>query len=475
VYVECIFFRIYTFKMSTTQSIEVITDKMEKTIERMGGTQCGADWCISALDPFHDSALNDLRGLPDGNCMKSVVEIVTSAATVSCPSTITTGTWECQLNMWNWHTGQSLLPGFVSGPTINSSAAAQQGLTVFADPTTGVNAIQAGGLTWSTGASGFTNGFGKAQGIITPANAYIFGNYRVIGQAFEVRSIGPALYRSGASYLWRLPTPDADDSPVGNYQVSGTGVTQQPAKIYQIDQMPLNINDAELIPDTVMLKAEEGCYIVSRFNNLCTSVSNDPLVVPVMRGSATVNIDGRNNPVYSAWIPLSSTNQLTVGTSVWVNQPTINHVQVSSFDQCGAMFTGLSLQDVLELRVRWIIEKFPTIDEPTIMILATPSPQYDPVAIEAYSKIIYKLPVGVPVRENGLGDWFRQAASTLGSVAGPILSALPHPAAKAAGTAITAVAKAFKPPDSKQDAGKKLVAKLKNSQSSSKPKAKKKK
>jgi len=458
--------------MSTTQSVEVITDKMEKTIERMGGTQCGADWCIAALDPFHDSAISDLRGFPDGACMKSVVEVVTSAATISCPSSITTGTWEAQIVNWNWLTSMVLIQGWLTGDSpIENNRAAPAFLMNGA-----TNSLTTGGLSWTTGASNFSSVGGLASGQLNPASAYLLGNHRVIGQAFEVRSVGPALYRAGVSYLWRLPAGSPELAPIVNFIQQGASPVTANNKSYIIDAIPINITDAELIPDTVMLKAEEGCYVVSRMNSLEQSPTADPLVSPIIRYRLSTNNDSSNYPLSTAYgTGTLQSNGATVGANTWTGPGQPQVVQVSKMDLNGAIFTGLNPQDVLEVRVRWIIEKFPTLDEPTIMILATPSPQYDPIALEAYSRIIYRLPVGVPVRENGLGDWFRQAASSLGSIAGPILSMLPHPAAKAAGTAITAVSKAFKPPDSKQDAGKKLVAKLKPKVTATKPKAKKKK
>jgi len=43
------------------------------------------------------------------------------------------------------------------------------------------------------------------------------------------------------------------------------------------------------------------------------------------------------------------------------------------------------------------------------------------------------LPVGVMQKENGLGDWFRDAVSTVSEIVSPVMSMIPHPAAQAIG------------------------------------------
>jgi len=232
--------------------------------------------------------------------------------------------------------------------------------------------------------------------------------------------------------LWRLPSPDASLSPVAKFVSSAnTAATIPPySKAYVFDQIPLNISDAELIPDSVMLNAEEGCYVVSRYNSEDTTAGDDPLVCPVMRLGASTFADNNGAIANFAYAPGISFNGLAAGAQTWLVQQTVPSAQVAIFDISGAMFTGLNLSDSLEIRVRWIIEKFPTMDEKVILTLATPSPKRDDVAVEAYSEITQVLPVGVPVRANSLGDWFREAAGALTKFATPILKSIPHPAAQ---------------------------------------------
>jgi hypothetical protein len=52
------------------------------------------------------------------------------------------------------------------------------------------------------------------------------------------------------------------------------------------------------------------------------------------------------------------------------------------------------------------IETFPSINDPGILVLATPSAQYDPVALEIFSRALTCMPIGVPLADNFFGDWF---------------------------------------------------------------------
>jgi len=105
----------------------------------------------------------------------------------------------------------------------------------------------------------------------------------------------------------------------------------------------------------------------------------------------------------------------------------------TKFDQSGAYFTGLSATTTLQ--VTWIVdvERFPTEQQSDLIVIATPSPAYDNVALEAYAHIMQDMPTGVMQKENGLGDWFMSAVGKVRDVVMPLLrgSAQSSPAAAA--------------------------------------------
>jgi hypothetical protein len=101
----------------------------------------------------------------------------------------------------------------------------------------------------------------------------------------------------------------------------------------------------------------------------------------------------------------------------------------------GAFFTGLSNQSSLTVTLNCWIEYFPSPIDQSLVVLATPSPRYDLIAQEIYSEALADMPVGVMVKENGLGDWFKDTVAKVSSWAAPALSAVPHPLAQAAASA----------------------------------------
>jgi len=69
-------------------------------------------------------------------------------------------------------------------------------------------------------------------------------------------------------------------------------------------------------------------------------------------------------------------------------------------------------------------------------VLAKPSCRADDAAIEMYSEVIRQMPVGVPQKMNGLGEWFSDAVSAASDFISPVLSAIPHPVAQGASMAL---------------------------------------
>jgi hypothetical protein len=98
----------------------------------------------------------------------------------------------------------------------------------------------------------------------------------------------------------------------------------------------------------------------------------------------------------------------------------------SGFTPISMYFAGLSNQTTLELRVRAIVEYFPTPSE-TLISLASPSPIYDPVAFQAYALIARNAPYAVPVGFNMDSRYFKMVLQVLSNagLAAPLLAAVP--------------------------------------------------
>jgi len=438
---------------NSNATVEAITDRMESTLTKMGGTPAGSDWCMAALDPYHDTEFENLRGFPDGTGNASIVQVVSETFTVGAPTGLTTSTWDCHATMWPWLDQYNVSAGdFLER---NSASNIQGTLQPIFMNSNSNSTVPFGGLTLSSGNSGYTdllsNGavsYGAlSTSCVTPDSAFLQGEYRVIGQAFEVRSVGPDLYKSGSVWLWRQPTPNTVSSVTGISGGRTSGNPQVATTMLVMDLPPQTAADVQLIPSTVMLNAKEGAYVVSRFNNIDPPKVDNNAVTPILV-SGIIDTNYTANTLDNIWVSFGGQIRETVfvpNTTASAGFYRSAAVNASNFDLTGAFFTGLNPQDVLTFSVRWIIERFPSIEEKSILVLAKSPPCYDPVAIEAYSRIVCHLPVGVPVRSNSIGDWFRQAAGALGSIAAPILKQIPHPYAQAASKVIATASKALTP------------------------------
>jgi len=77
-----------------------------------------------------------------------------------------------------------------------------------------------------------------------------------------------------------------------------------------------------------------------------------------------------------------------------------------------AYFSGLSDTSTLNVNYNVWLERCPTQKDADLITMATPSAKYDPMALEIYALIMTEMPIGVFVKENGLGDWFAHGVAS---------------------------------------------------------------
>jgi len=109
------------------------------------------------------------------------------------------------------------------------------------------------------------------------------------------------------------------------------------------------------------------------------------------------------------------------------------------FNHSGAYFTGLSNSTTLQLNATYYIERFPSQQDSALVVLARNSCHGDHIALDLYSEIIKEMPVGVPQRMNGMGEWFADAVSSATDFIAPVLSAIPIPMAQTVGAGLKVV------------------------------------
>jgi len=407
---------------------------LEKYVTDKALSPEGRDFLIASLDPMHDMQLSSLKGWPDLESSSSIVRCIKKSFTVTKPAGLTAGqNWDCHVMAW---------------PFLNRTAMQQ-----FSRGTNYPgNLLLYGGGTGITlgGVDSFAVDSGNPLNLYTPAtsipsgnasldSSYLKGASRLVGLGVEAQNTTAELNRQGMVTVYRQNQSalSIDTRTVGG--LSGSSPTTLAVSTKSVRSPPLTVQSALLIPGSRQWRAEDGAYIMAPF----VGSSNPPMMV------------GYDLPV----IPTTDTAEDEVGDAGPtlnlnnVIMPTLN--QQSTFPaSCaatklhpihmpGMIFTGLSPETSLQIQVNFYVETFPTPAENDILVLATPSAPYDPVALEMFSRALSDLPVGVPADFNGFGDWFAAVVKAITDFASPALLAFGQPLLAAGSTAANVAARGY--------------------------------
>jgi len=353
-----------------------------------GCTKLGRDWLKAALDPFHDKML-DVTGMPDGTNALSLRQIVTQAAVITSSS----GPWDVSI---------------VDFPTINSGSKTtynqvvaystggngptggfQLGASVFQAPT---------GLSWIQAASGtaldWTSTTPTTGGTLTLPGTYGQSPYRIIAKGFEVYNTSNVLNQGGNCVCWTQNVPNISGA---SPQLITSASFANPGYfgLCLCPSPPTTIGQAENLPNSVNFLAAQGCYVPGRLNSIDLPTS-----------TATCN-----QYLYYSSVP--TTGPYLVATPIAGGTSTYSNIfSQQSFNLTGAFFTGLPANTTLLVRQRLVLETFPSFGD-SLLTNSRPSPAFDPIALEIYTRCLARLPVGVPVDQNALGEWFRSVVNTV--------------------------------------------------------------
>lgn len=387
--------------------------------KRTGLTEAGKNWLMAAVDPFHDNQFK-VDGFPDPTSSPSIVQCVKQSMTLKVPASVgATANWDCMIVAYPWLNfipvnGENDFPGF--GQTTFTSGS----------PTTS----QAGGLMAYSDTAGTDLGpdntaIANITSISLPNN-YWLGKHRIIAMGFEVHNVTADINKQGTATVWKNPVPDFEAASTRVRFTNTTGGNYMTANVLTMPLPPQRLSQALILPGSRQWDAREGAYVTSTFNDLHIPTDLDNSVSFRLTSPLLTNFS-INETVNS--LPTATTTFGSFAYKCW-----------SKCDMSGVTFTGLSNASSLTVTWNVYVERFPDISEADLVVLAYPSPAYDPVALELYTHIMNDMPVGVMVKENGLGDWFAGAVQKASSLIGPALSMMPHPAAKAAGAAMSLIA-----------------------------------
>lgn len=381
------------------------SDEILTALSKSGAlTEDGKAWLIAAIDPFHDEDIR-LAGYPDLLNSNSVVQLVKKQVQISAPAGLPTGAnWDCNMTLW-----PTLRSGELNGYMKYSNNGALSDFTPFPG-------FAVGGFTCISGQSGNTLGF-AGPGVVPSVNnsnllqclEYMKGNMRVIGMAFEVINTTADMYKQGQVLVYKMPTK-ATNTNVGQTVPVPNGIVNIATFAKTMRLPPATLAAAELLYGSRKWAASEGAYVIARQNDM-DNPFDMPVPVPIVYTGDDLTAFGTQN-----YVATYSTNQIYQGSG--------DTGIISPFDLSGAFFTGLSASTTLTVTVRWILERVPGPAEFDLVVLASPSSRYDPVAMECYSHAVGQMPPGVMLKENPLGEWFKKALTGISAWAPKIGTAL---------------------------------------------------
>jgi hypothetical protein len=375
--------------MEIHTSPELTEKRIDQMTESVGVTRDGNNWLKVTLDPFSDVDIV-CEGYPDNNCGNSIVQKIKKQITVSKPTSIGAVPWDAHIYWCATEYPSQVYDTIGQDPTFWAQSPQ-------------VTPHNTGGLCVRTGVSGtplVESNF--SQNVALDAQYFAAGGMRVIGKAFEVRDTTAPLNRQGASIMWRQP------SPTGNETASVlNGVTSQtsPVDVTFQQSIPETAAEARLLPGSKTLKSEEGCYVVAVLQQQDVPVNRDA-------GNQAVRILDSTLAATHFWFTPIQIGLLNIPFT-----GALSHTDV--FLPNGAFFTGLNPLSTLTVDVCWIIERFPNKTNADLVVLARPSPNFDPAALELYGKTACHLPVGTKVADNDAGDWIKNIADTLATFGVP--------------------------------------------------------
>jgi len=155
-----------------------------------------------------------------------------------------------------------------------------------------------------------------------------------------------------------------------------------------------------LLPGSRTWEAKEGAYVVPTM----AEPNNPP--VPLTRDFIYAQ-DADATPWCSVFTSTGTAKLMT--TSIFTIE--------SPFNLQGAYFSGLDPTTVLVIDAIYVVERFSNQYNTDIATLSRPSSPYDAAVLKLYSEIARELPPGVPVSENGFGDWISGIAGVVSTVA----------------------------------------------------------
>lgn len=401
----------------------------ERVLEKLSAkgvlSESGRDFLIAAVDPMHDLQLKDLQGWPDLESSSSVVRCIKQSLPIVKPAAFPVAPWDCYIVQYPTLDDHSHGVATRTAPDGNNILTSISAATLVEMSGLCVYGVTPSGAAFSPLTATFI-------GKLTQAKEYLDGASRLISTGFEVVNTTSQLNKQGQVTVFRQ-NQCHQNSDVLQVCAAGTPGTAFSSSLLR--RPPSSTAQAMLLPGSRVWAAEEGCYCVTGFLGQDNPPLNPNYTQDVYNIGASVEDETETNNVTQLFIP----EWVTTGT-----RQRFQATKIMPIHMAGAIFSGVSDETTLTLFQNTYIESFPGPAEPSILVLATPSACYDPVALEILSQAMSRLPVGVPSKMNAFGDWFMSAVESVANFVTPVALALGQPGIAAVSGAIGAGAGGLK-------------------------------
>lgn len=373
-------------------------------------TEDGANWLVASLDPYHDFE-RSLSGYPDISTSKSVVRLIQQTKTVTVPATAGAGLWDCHVVLVPFSATDD---GTTTGPVLdfdpwyldetlgnNVGLAASEITSGTGGGTVTILTMPAGQQSWFTDGATTKTVYGMSPVILGNGAP---GSMRLVAGGFEVTNTTAEIYKQGSVSVYTHGTSMTADT------YSNAAGDSWPATTYS--GFVTSSTQAFRTPGSVQWEAADGVYVPARF---ATNVN--PVVTPDCRATLMcVERNGSDSTNYNYLDRLSKVNN---------RSRSFYHFPINT---SGAYFTGLSNQTTLTVTSRFYVEMVPALSS-NFIDLASPPAEYDPWALELYTRVANSMPPGCRKGDNDAGDWFRNAARkasafTANALSNPAVSGL---------------------------------------------------
>jgi len=396
----------------------------------------GDAWLTFALDPFHDKSIKGITGIPDGNTGKSVVCSVVREINIGKPASgISTANWSCRITTYPVASDMNLNNGILHTNLLGQVDA-------------GPNKIAPVVIDYADDNTPFGE-FHSGADIISIPLDFLKGPFKIGAMGLEAVNTTSELHKQGLFSGARMNQICNETFSCTTVNAGASVSALTTGACYLVRTPPNTLADLTLLPDVCQWEAKEGAYSVVPLKGMGTrSAMANPRYPILTATDITAGVD-ENIEVAG---PIITTSVIPD----FPNTTAISHFTAfpgeNPQDSVVWFFTGLSAETTLTIRGRWMIERYPNDQEPEIVVLSTPSAPYDPVALEIYSRVSQNMPAAVMFKENPEGEWWQRILGEMADVIGPMLIALPHPAAKAAGTAMLVGNKILNPESARKKA-----------------------